>query len=102
MRSDERHGRGLYGHGPYLFFEDFSEITSFNADADKGIGGAYAQSLADYNLEQWYAARAQGEAGQAIRICCNSNGMVYYPARIDTRPLSYIKPGRQISVRVLF
>ncbi|WP_288352077.1 fimbrillin family protein [uncultured Alistipes sp.] len=87
---------------PYLFFEDFSEITSFNADADKGIGGAYAQSLADYNLEQWYAARAQGEAGQAIRICCNSNGMVYYPARIDTRPLSYIKPGRQISVRVLF
>ncbi len=87
---------------PYLFFEDFSEITSFNVDVDKGVGAAYAQSLADYNLEQWYAARAQGEAGQAIRIRCNSNGFVYYPARIDSRPLSGIRPGRQVNVQVTF
>lgn len=87
---------------PYLFFEDFSEITSFDVDVDKGVGAAYAQSLADYNLEQWYAARAQGEAGQAVRIRCNSNGLVFYPARIDTRPLSGIKPGRQVNVQVTF
>ena len=93
---------GCTVEAPYLFFEDFSEITSFNVDVDKGVGAAYAQSLADYNLEQWYAARAQGEAGQAIRIRCNSNGLVFYPARIDTRPLSCIKAGRQIGVRILF
>ena len=87
---------------PYLFFEDFSLISSFNAHADNSIGNPDAIDLTQYGLTGWYGARAQGEAGQAIRIRLLGNGLVYYPARIDSGPLSNIKADRSVKVRVTF
>lgn len=87
---------------PYLFFEDFSEILSFDAGANNGIGNPTAANLAPYNLPGWYGARAQGEAGKSVRIRINSNGLIYYPARIDSCPIGCIKQGRSVNVKVTF
>lgn len=88
---------------PYLFYEDFSEITSFDANSNKGAASnPTATDLSPYNLPGWYGARAQGEAGKAVRIRIYSTGWVYYPARIDSRPIGGIKPGRHVKARVTF
>ncbi|MDE5623869.1 MAG: fimbrillin family protein [Alistipes sp.] len=87
---------------PYLFFEDFSEMMSFDAGWNNGVGNPTAVDLTPYNLSGWYGARAQGEAGKAVRIRIYSNGLVYYPTRIDSCPVSGIKQGRQVDVRVVF
>lgn len=86
---------------PYLFFEDFSQIASFNAKADNGIGNPDAVNLSQYGLVGWYGARAEGSAGLAIRIRNYSNA-AYYPARIDSPPLADIKAGHTIKVKVTF
>lgn len=87
---------------PYLFFEDFSGITSFDAGSNHGIGNPTATDLSPYNLPGWYGARAEGKAGKAVRIRINSNGLIHYPARIDSRPVGGIKPGRRVKARVTF
>lgn len=86
---------------PYLFFEDFSQITTFNAKADNGVGNPDAIDLSQYGLTGWYGARAEGSAGLAIRLRNYSNA-AYYPARIDSPPLAVIKEGHSVKVKVIF
>lgn len=87
---------------PYLFFEDFSEIQSFDAGATQNLGNPDAQDLTEYNLPGWYGARAQGEAGKSVRIRMNGTGLAYYPARIDSCPIGGIKQGRSVNIKVVF
>lgn len=93
---------GCTVEAPYLFYEDFSGILDFDAGANKGVGNPTAVNLAPYNLPGWYGARAQGEAGKSVRIRINSNGSIYYPARIDSCPIGGIKQGRAVNVMVTF
>lgn len=87
---------------PYLFFEDFSEIISFNANGDKGIGNASCSDLSQYGLPGWYGARTQGEEGASVRIRLYGNGLVYYPARLDSAPISSLRENSTVRVSVVF
>lgn len=87
---------------PYLFFEDFSEIISFNANGDKGVGNASCSDLSQYGLSGWYGARTQGEGGASVRIRLNGNGVVYYPARLDSAPISSLRENSTVRVSVVF
>lgn len=93
---------GCTVEAPYLFYEDFSGIASFDAGANNGMGNPTAEDLTPYNLPGWYGARAQGEAGKSVRIRINSNGLVYYPARMDSCPIGGIKAGHSVKIKVTF
>lgn len=87
---------------PYLFFEDFSGISDFDAGATQNLGNPDAQDLTPYNLPGWYGARAQGEAEKSVRIRMNGTGIAYYPARIDSCPIGGIKQGHSVNIKVVF
>lgn len=95
---------------PYLFYEDFSGVASFNAGDNAGSGSSAtnpdAIGLDSYGLSGWTGARVGAKAGTAVRCCCHFEGagLAYgrYDGRIDSAPISAIRPGRQIQVSVTF
>lgn len=99
---------------PYLFFEDFSAIPSFNdghddpkvgtsSDTYKGITELSAYSSA---LSGWYGTRIGGQSGTSIRICCRYEHVLlagaYYKGRAYTPFLSNIKDGKDVRLSVSF
>lgn len=96
---------------PYLFFEDFSGVSSFNYYDDKGSGSSAsnpsAKSLAEYGLPAgWTGSRVGGDGGNAVRVCCHFEGagLAYgrYDGRMDSSPIIGIKDGRNVKVKVTY
>ena len=99
---------------PYLFFEDFSGIPSFSDGHDNpGVGLASdtwvgITDLSTYapSLDGWYAARAGGQAGTSLRICCRYEDVLdvgaYYKGRLYTPQLSGIKDGKLVKISVSY
>lgn len=110
---------------PYLFAEDFSGIPTFNDGHDEAevvsnwrdlVDGFDLGKLSDtyigitelssYKLDEWYATRIGGQAGNAVRICCRYenvvSGKAYYKGRLYTPFLSNIKEGKRVKVKVSF
>lgn len=99
---------------PYLFYEDFSNIPSFNdghdnpkigteSDTYKGITELSSKSSA---LSRWYGTRIGGQSGTSIRICCRYEHVLlagaYYKGRVYTPFLSNIKDGKDVKISVSF
>jgi hypothetical protein len=99
---------------PYLFYEDFSGISSFNdghdnptvgtsSDTYKGITELSSKTSA---LSGWYGTRIGGQSGTSIRICCRYEHVLlagaYYKGRVYTPFLSNIKDGKDVKVSVSF
>ena len=87
---------------PYLFFEDFSGVESFNSN-DK-YSGSSAGSFSPYTfLNGWSAARAGAQAGIAIRLACRrETALANYPARADSPFLTGLKEGKTVNLSVQF
>ena len=99
---------------PYLFYEDFSAIPSFDdghdnpkvgtsSDTYKGITELSSKSSA---LSGWYGTRIGGQSGTSIRICCRYEHVLlagaYYKGRVYTPFLSNIKDGKDVKLSVSF
>lgn len=97
---------------PYLFFEDFSGIPTFNDGHDNPTVGGDSDTYKDISelsgnsLPGWYAARIGGQAGTSVRICCRYENAVWtgawYKGRIYTPFLSNIKDGKDVKISVSF
>lgn len=100
---------GLYC--PYLFSEDFSGAsTGFNINGNLNAKGHSTDTIegTDYGLPGWTANQAavledSGNKAMAIR---HQNEIFIlqgtYRGRVDSAPLSYIKEGKSVKVRVNF
>ena len=102
---------------PYLLAEDFSNIIQFDYDCNVGTGTSSSSAgnkdahlLSDKGAIGWTAARVGGETGKGIRSSCRFEGggagkassYARYPGRIDSPPVSGIKSGKTVRVRVSF
>lgn len=95
---------------PYLMDEDFSGITSFNYRDNSGSGSDASNpdaiDLSEWGLAGWTGARVGGDGGNAVRVCCHYEGagLAYgrYDGRMDSAPLTGIKEGKSVKVRVTY
>ncbi len=89
---------------PYLFYEDFSDMTD-TAEWDSDYTGGFNSSAKDGHQFHglWSGARCGVSAGKSIRLACRrETALANYPARVDSAPLSCIRPGVEVSVEFSF
>ena len=104
---------------PYLFEEDFSLVDESFGDGHDGPGTGFAGGSDTYNsatmfstntsnarMAGWSGGRYQVSAGKALRTCCRSECGIYvlanYRGRIDSAPISGLKSGASVKVKVQF
>lgn len=103
---------------PYLLYEDFAQITTFDSNCDVGIGtnsssagnvDAIAFKWQDgANKGYWTGARIGGYEGAAVRSSCRFEGggigkattYATYPGRIDSAPITGLK--NPVKVKISF
>ena len=86
---------------PYLFFEDFSGISTFNYELNKNTGAVTAKSLDEYGMMGWYGARV-GVSSGAVAVGIRHETVAQYRGRLDTSGLSTIKDGKSVNIQVKF
>lgn len=87
---------------PYLLFEDFSSVGAYSSN-DTYTGGLNSGSKGGVEfLPGWNGARFGAQAGTSVRLASRRETSADYPARIDTAPLSGIKSGHRVSVKIVF
>ena len=95
---------------PYLFFEDFSGISldhnDTNTSTTEGSGNNQAVALDSDGLPGWSGVRC-GANGSAFRIRVRIESWTFlgtsiYHGRVDTAPISTIKPGQSTNAAVSF
>lgn len=87
---------------PYLLYEDFSDINSFDYETDRSTSNPDAIWLDQYGLTGWSGTRVGVETGKAMRISVRHETIAQYPGRVDSPPLSAIKEGHSVKVRLSF
>ena len=87
---------------PYLLYEDFSDVNSFDYETDRILINPDATWLDQYGLTGWSGTRVGVEAGKAMRISVRHETVAQYPGRVDSPPLSAIKEGHSVKVRLSF
>ncbi len=85
---------------PYLFFEDFSSVESFNSGDNHSDSNIGSKNPKVFN--GWSVARAGAQAGTAIRLAAHREWFANYPARGDSPFLSGLKEGKTVSLDVQF
>lgn len=86
---------------PYLFEEDFSDVTAFEYELSKNTGVVTATALDSYGLVGWYGARVGANSGAAV-IGIRHETVAQYRGRLDTSALSNIKDGKSVNIQVKF
>lgn len=98
-------------YAPYLFFEDFGDFASMSSDdAHSGGFNTGAKSgktftYMDGEATGWSGARAGAQEGTGIRLAARREAIFIsasYPARIDSAPISNLKPGVSANLRLTF
>jgi hypothetical protein len=97
---------------PYLFYQDFSGISSFNDGHDSPTVGTASDTykgiseFSSKGLPGWYGARVGVQGGTSLRICCRYEHVLlagaYYKGRVYTPFLSNIKDGKDVKISVSF
>lgn len=87
---------------PYLLYEDFSDVNSFDYETDRSTSNPDAIWLNQYGLTGWSGTRVGVETGKAMRISVRHETIAQYPGRVDSPPLSAIKEGHSVKVRLSF
>lgn len=87
---------------PYLLYEDFSNVNSFDYETDRSTSNPDAIWLNQYGLTGWSGTRVGVETGKAMRISVRHETIAQYPGRMDSPPLSAIKEGHSVKVRLSF
>ncbi len=84
---------------PYLYFEDFADVTSFEKNSTHGNYDSDAGSKdATSFCNGWTAARVGASAGKSIRLAARRETTANYPARADSAPLSGLTKSAKIKV----
>lgn len=90
---------------PYLLSENFDTIPTFS-DNESTTGINNPDAIWIPELSGWSAARVGGSAGESVRIVGHREGALFvyknYVARMDSAPLSGIKNGVSLKVKVSF
>ena len=102
---------------PYLFYQDFSSIPSFDDGHDNKGTGLFGGSDSSYKtiislgsktsvLDGWYGTRIGGQSGTSVRICCRYEHVLlagaFYKGRLYSPFLSGIKDGKDVNISVSF
>lgn len=82
---------------PYLLYEDFSGVKSFNSGDNYAMSNA-GSKLPESFLNGWTGGRVGAEAGMCIRIACRRETSVGYDARVDSAPIISLKKSTDIKV----
>ena len=85
---------------PYLFFEDFSGVETFNSNDEHKTANAGSKKP-ELFLNGWSAARAGAQKGTAIRLACRRETSARYPARADS-PILGLKDNIVVNLDVTF
>lgn len=88
-------------HCPYLLFEDFSGIISFNSGDKHSASNMGDKSPYTFG-DGWSVARAGGSEGKAVRMAAHREWMATYDSRCDSAPLRGIKDGSSVDVVLTF
>ncbi|MCQ2134478.1 MAG: fimbrillin family protein [Bacteroidales bacterium] len=88
-------------HCPYLLFEDFSGVESFNS-GDKHSASNVGDKDPYLFLDGWSIARAGGEAGKAVRMAAHREWFATYDSRCDSPMLSNLKDGKTVQIELTF
>lgn len=78
---------------PYLLYEDFSGVESFNSGDNYAMSNAGSKSPKSF-LNGWTGGRVGAEAGMCIRIACRRETSIGYDARVDSAPIISLKNQR--------
>ena len=98
-------------HCPYLLYEDFSEAsTEFNINGALNSKGHSANTLegGSYGLPGWTGCQAaiiEGDGNKAMAIRHQNETYLLqgtYRGRVDSAPISAIKEGKKVKVKVTF
>ncbi len=89
---------------PYLFFENFSGVTSFSSNDAYSSTGILNRDYAGVGfLNGWSGARVGASAGLSVRIACRrETATTQKHARVDSAPLANIRSGSSVSVKVVY
>lgn len=82
---------------PYLLYEDFSGVESFNSGDNYAMSNAGSKSPKSF-LNGWTGGRVGAEAGMCIRIACRRETSKGYDARVDSAPIISLKESTDIKV----
>ena len=82
---------------PYLLYEDFSGVESFNSGDNYAMSNA-GSKLPKSFLNGWTGGRVGAEAGMCIRIACRRETSKGYDARVDSAPIISLKKSTDIKV----
>lgn len=82
---------------PYLLYEDFSGVESFNSGDNYAMSNAGSKSPKSF-LNGWTGGRVGAEAGMCIRIACRRETSKGYDARVDSAPIISLKRSTDIKV----
>lgn len=95
---------------PYLMAQDFSGIDNFDNGSEwksTDPNNTAPSALDACGLTGWTGSRTGVQAGNSLRISCNTiivfgNPQSRRHGRIDTAPLAGIKPGKTPTIRVSY
>ena len=97
---------------PYLLYQDFSSISTYNDGHDNPKVGTHSDTykgiteLSAAGLPGWYGTRIGISGSQSARICCRYEHVLvagaYYKGRMYTPFLSNIKDGKDVNISVSF
>ena len=95
---------------PYLFFEDFSGVSSYEYYSDFQTTGDTENrnpiSLEPYGLSQWTGTRVGMSEGVGLRIMSKVEIGLYIinrmSGRVESAPMARLKPDAQVDVRASF
>jgi hypothetical protein len=91
---------------PYLFFEDFSTVESFNSNDEwtTETTDEWTLGVKDPKVfNGWSVARAGAQAGTAIRLAARrETNLAHYSARADSPFLSGLKEGKTVNLDIQF
>ncbi len=86
---------------PYLFFEDFSTVESFNSGDIHSSSNVGSKDPKVFN--GWSVARAGAQAGTAIRLAAHrETGFANYPSRADSPFLGGLKEGKTVNLDIQY
>lgn len=84
---------------PYLYFEDFADVGSFEKNSSYGAYDSDSGSKDAISFcNGWTAARVGASAGKSIRLAARRETTANYPSRADSAPLSAITKSTKIKV----
>lgn len=87
---------------PYLLAEDFSQVSSFSGGSSTS-GSAAGDDLSGKGLFGWVGGqRLEIEAGKCAVLRMYSNLGGPYHSRIDTCPITSIKDGKTVRLKITF